>query len=64
MYIYNYKCRDCHEYFDDPKEYVDYIPYGMRSVPVYSYACPCCGSFDFDDAQTVEREEGDEEEYD
>lgn len=57
-----YKCRDCKEYFDKPRIYVDYVPYGSTSVPMESATCPHCGSSDFDEAYEVEREEEEEEE--
>ena len=57
-----YKCRDCREYFDEPRKYVDWVEYWGQNVPMESYTCPCCGGEDFDEDQIVEEEEQDEEE--
>ena len=56
-----YKCRDCGEYFDEPKQDVDWVEYWGSNVPMYSYYCPCCESTDFDEDWKVEEEEDAEE---
>lgn len=59
-----YKCRECGRYFEEPRKYTDWVPYGSTSVPLDSYTCPCCDGSDFDNADVVEDEELREEEED
>ena len=59
-----YKCRECKEYFDEPKQYTDWVEFWGQNVPMNSYTCPYCDSEDFDDADVVEAEELEEEEDD
>lgn len=58
----DYKCRKCHQYFDTPRTYTDWVEFWGSNVPMYSYTCPYCDSEDYDEADVVEREEAEEEE--
>lgn len=50
-----YKCRDCHEEFDEP--YVYYETHGFTDGPYEEWSvCPYCDSPDWDDCWTVDRE--------
>lgn len=50
-----YKCRDCHEEFDEP--YVYYETHGFTDGPYEEWSvCPYCSSPDWDDCGTVDRE--------
>lgn len=60
----DYKCRECHKYFDTPKRYTDWVEAWGHMEPMYSYTCPYCDGDDYDDADVVEREEAEEEEED
>lgn len=51
-----YKCRECGEYFDEPREWVETHGFGHGPFESWS-ACPHCDSCDYDDAYQVEAEE-------
>ena len=56
MSAYNYKCRECGEYFDEPRCWVEM--HGFTWGPGEHWSvCPHCGSCDYDEAYVVEREE-------
>ena len=64
MSAYNYKCRECGEYFDEPHCWGE-MPGFPRGRGAPWSACPYCGSCDYDEAYVVEREEeADLEDYD
>ena len=56
MSAYNYKCRECGEYFDEPHCWVEMHGFTYGPGEHWS-ACPYCGSCDYDEAYIVEREE-------
>lgn len=56
MSAYNYKCRECGEYFDEPHCWVEMHGFTYGPGEHWS-ACPYCGSCDYDEAYVVEREE-------
>ena len=56
MNAYNYKCRECGEYFDEPHCWVEMHGFTWGPGEHWS-ACPHCGSCDYDEAYVVEREE-------
>lgn len=63
MSLYNYKCRECGEYFDEPHIYEE--RHGFTHGPFEQIAeCPCCYSCNFGDAYLVEKEEEAEEDGD
>lgn len=60
--MYTYKCRECHEEFDEP--YVFYEHHGFQQPPYEEWAvCPRCMSPDwyYKDVVDEEEEEVDEE---
>ena len=56
MSAYNYKCRECGEYFDEPHCWVEMHGFTYGPGEHWS-ACPHCGRCDYDEAYIVEREE-------
>lgn len=56
-----YKCRDCGEYFDEPKIYYEKYEFWGTPVAEAFYVCPCCEGSDFDEDWIVEEEEDAEE---
>ena len=56
MSRFQYKCRECGCEFDEPYTYEE--SHGFNYGPFEKFSeCPNCGSFDYDDACVVEREE-------
>ncbi len=54
---YDFKCRECKEGFDEPREEVDWSEAWGHMVPMYSHYCPHCGSEAYAEFDKVEREE-------
>lgn len=54
-----FRCRECGEYFDRPRRYVDKLEFWGSYCEQVSEECPCCGSYDFADSDTVDSEEDD-----
>lgn len=49
-----YKCFDCGETFEEPKEYCETVPYGCQDVVEKKHlGCPSCGG-DFDESKECE----------
>lgn len=57
MAFVTYRCNDCEQEFEEPKQITDWVEFWGQNVPMYSYVCPFCGSDDYEEKDDEEEDD-------